>query len=191
MVYLLTQTTFTIFRMSTAVRTDQLPKPNYSGRHGIWIAAPVQSLSAGLASFIREHEEAAKTKDVAQNQQAIDKSLGGAAADLTEAVEILHSSEDDLHMEATIMETDECSRYLQQRRMHRLRRGQFLLGHYDANASNIASPKRWIPARRLSGERVTKRLTATAVIWSLFEFSWSPFTWDWKHKNFVKLGRKG
>ncbi|MCJ1428393.1 hypothetical protein MMC29_006303 [Sticta canariensis] len=113
---------------------------------------PVQSLSTGLASFIREYEEAAKTKDVAQNEQAIDKSLRGTATDLTEAVEILDSREDDLDMEATIMETDECSRYLQQRRMHRLRRGQFLLGHYDANASNNASPKRWIPAPGLSGE---------------------------------------
>lgn len=105
-----------------------------------------------LASFASTKKPPKPTKNIAQNEQAVDKSLRGTAADLTEAVEILDSSEDDLDMEATIMETDECSRYLQQRRMHRLRRGQFLLGHYDANASNIASPKRWIPARRLSGQ---------------------------------------
>lgn len=154
------------------------------------IAAPVQSHSAWLAGFIRELEEAAKTKDVAQKEQAIDKSLHGTAADLTEAVETLNSSEEGFDMEATIMETDECSRYLQQRRMHRLRRGQFQLGHYDANASNIASPKRWIPARRLSGEWVTKRVSAIAIVWSLFEFS-RVYLRETRNTGIVWKGGKG
>lgn len=71
------------------------------------LTAQAPSRPEGLAGFICELEEAAKVEDVAQNEQAIDKSLSNGAVDLTEVVEILDSSDDDFDMEVTAVEKDD------------------------------------------------------------------------------------